>query len=90
MNERTRSFTVEASFVTIPPALYPNLTTEANIVIQRKENALIIPREYLVDGNSVLTEDEEKVPVKTGLKDYQKVEILDGLTTDDVIVKPVQ
>jgi HlyD family secretion protein len=90
MNERTRSFTVEASFVTTPPALYPNLTTEANIVIRRKENALIIPREYLVDGTYVLNEDNEKVPVKTGLKDYQKVEILEGLTKEDVIVKPAQ
>ncbi|WP_162426776.1 efflux RND transporter periplasmic adaptor subunit [Pontibacter pudoricolor] len=90
MNERTRSFTVEASFVTKPPALYPNLTTEANIVIRRKQNALIIPREYLVDGTYVLNEDNEKVPVKTGLKDYQKVEILKGLTRDDVIVKPAQ
>ncbi|NDK55612.1 efflux RND transporter periplasmic adaptor subunit [Pontibacter fetidus] len=90
MNERTRSFTVEASFTTTPPALYPNLTTEANIVIQTKKNALIIPREYLVDGSFVLTEDKEKKKVKTGLKDYQKVEILEGLTKDDVIVKPAQ
>ncbi|MHC2991819.1 RND transporter [Pontibacter sp. HJ8] len=90
MNERTRSFTVEASFVTSPPALYPNLTTEANIIIQEKENALTIPRDYLLEGSFVLTEDEEKVPVKTGLKDYRKVEILDGLTKENVIVKPVQ
>ncbi|MDX5420423.1 MAG: efflux RND transporter periplasmic adaptor subunit, partial [Hymenobacteraceae bacterium] len=34
MNERTRSFTVEAEFVTKPGTLYPNLTTEANIIIQ--------------------------------------------------------
>ncbi|RYZ46057.1 MAG: HlyD family efflux transporter periplasmic adaptor subunit, partial [Sphingobacteriales bacterium] len=32
MNQRTRSFTVEATFVSAPPTLYPNLTTEANIV----------------------------------------------------------
>lgn len=90
MNERTRSFTVEASFVTTPPALYPNLTTEANIIIQAKENALTIPRDYLLEGSFVLTEDDEKVQVKTGLKDYQKVEILDGLTKEKVIVKPAQ
>ncbi|WP_026236395.1 efflux RND transporter periplasmic adaptor subunit [Pontibacter roseus] len=90
MNERTRSFTVEASFVTKPPALYPNLTTEANIVIQAKENALTIPREYLVDGSFVVTENEERVPVKTGLKDYQKVEILEGITKEDVLIKPTQ
>lgn len=90
MNERTRSFTVEARFITMPPALYPNLTTEANIIIQAKSNALTIPREYLIDGGYVMTEEKEKVPVKTGLKDYQKVEIVDGLTKDDVLVKPAQ
>ncbi|RDV14588.1 HlyD family efflux transporter periplasmic adaptor subunit [Pontibacter diazotrophicus] len=90
MNERTRSFTVDASFVTTPPALYPNLTTEANIIIQAKANALLIPREYLLDGSFVLKENDEKVKVSTGLKDYQKVEILDGLTREDVIVKPVR
>jgi HlyD family secretion protein len=88
MNERTRSFTVEADFVTKPDALYPNLTTEANIIIQAKKNALTIPREYLVDGGYVLKDKDERVPVKTGLKDYQKVEIVDGLSKNDVIVKP--
>lgn len=90
MNERTRSFTVEASFVTTPPALYPNLTTEANIIIQTKKDALTIPRDYLLDGSFVMTEEKEKVPVKTGLKDYQKVEIVDGITKDDVLLKPVR
>jgi HlyD family secretion protein len=90
MSERTRSFTVDASFITTPPALYPNLTTEANIIIRSKDNALIIPRAYLVDGTYVLNEEKEKVKVTVGLKDYQKVEILGGLTKDDVIVKPTK
>lgn len=88
MNERTRSFTVEAAFVTEPDALYPNLTTEANIIIQAKKNALTIPREYLDEGGYVLRGKDERVPVKTGLKDYQKVEIVEGLSKEDVIVKP--
>ncbi|PVY39676.1 efflux RND transporter periplasmic adaptor subunit [Pontibacter virosus] len=88
MNERTRSFTVEAEFVTMPDALYPNLTTEANIIIQAKKNALTIPREYLVDGAYVLKDKDERVPVKVGLKDYQKVEIVEGLSKEDVLVKP--
>ncbi len=89
MNERTRSFTVEAVFVRMPPSLYPNLTTEANIIIQQKENALLIPRDYLVEGSFVETEKGERVKVTTGLKDYQKVEILDGLNKEIVLVKPV-
>lgn len=88
MNERTRSFTVEAEFVTQPDRLYPNLSTEANIIIQTKKNALTIPREYLVDGGYVLKSKDERIPVKTGLKDYQKVEIVDGLDAEDHIIKP--
>ncbi|MCJ8164175.1 efflux RND transporter periplasmic adaptor subunit [Pontibacter sp. E15-1] len=88
MNERTRSFTVEASFVTSPPALYPNLTTEANIIIQTKKDALTIPREYLIDDAFVLKDSGDKVKVETGVRDYQKVEILEGLGREDVIVKP--
>lgn len=87
MNERSRSFTVEASFVVKPPALYPNLSTEANIIIQTKQKALTIPRTFLIDDSFVLNEDNEKVKVVVGLKDYQKVEILSGITANDIIIK---
>jgi HlyD family secretion protein len=88
MNDRSRSFTVEAAFVSKPPVLYPNLTAEANIVIQTRENALTIPRSFLTEDDCVLTEDKQKRKVVTGLKDYQKVEILKGITAKDYILKP--
>jgi HlyD family secretion protein len=56
-------------------------------VIQTKENALIIPRTYLVDETYVLSKSNEKIKVDIGLKDYQKVEILRGLSLNDVIYK---
>ena len=90
MNDRSRSFTVEANLITKPPALYPNLTTEANIIIQTKEKALLIPRNYLIDESFVMMENKEKRKVTTGLKDYQKVEILSGLTVNDIILKPAK
>lgn len=90
MNERSRSFTVEAIFTNPPPALYPNLTAEANILIQSKKNAITIPRSYLVQDSFVLLQNNEKRKVVTGLKDYQKVEIIKGLSRDDVIVKPAE
>ncbi len=88
MNERTKTFLVEAVFTKQPPVLYPNLTAEANIIIQKKENALIIPRNYLINDSFVLVHKNEKKLVKTGIKDYQKVEILQGLTDKDAIYKP--
>jgi len=88
MNERSKSFTVEADFIKRPSVLYPFLTAEANIVIQEKKNALTIPRSWLVDDTFVLTEENEKKKVTIGLRDYEKVEILDGLTSEDFILKP--
>jgi HlyD family secretion protein len=90
MNERSRTFTVEAVFTDQPKALYPNLTLEANIIIQTKKQALIIPREYLVDEQYVFTDPEkkEKKKVRVGLMDYKFVEIESGLDTSKYVYKP--
>jgi RND family efflux transporter MFP subunit len=90
MNDRSRSFTVEAGFVSRPPVLYPNLTMETNIIIQTKQNAIIIPRNYLLDDTTVLVGKNEKRKVVTGLKDYRKVEIVSGLNASDYIYPPAQ
>ena len=87
MNERSRSFTIEAVFVVKPPTLYPNLTVEANIIIRTKDKALTIPRGFLIDESYVLNEDNEKVKVEVGLKNYEKAEILSGITSKDIILK---
>jgi hypothetical protein len=90
MNERSKSFKVEAIFTKQPQNLYPNLTTEANIIIEVKEKAITIPRTYLIDNDLVLLSNQEKRKVTIGLKDYEKVEILSGITTKDQLFKPAQ
>ena len=88
MDQRSRTFTVIADFVEAPPRLYPNLTAEANIVIERKDGALTIPAAYLIEGDHVLNEDEELVPVQLGLRDLQRVEILSGIDEHTRILRP--
>ncbi len=88
MNEKSKSFTIEAAFVKQPVTLYPNLTCEANIIIQQKAKAITIPRNYLLTGDSVIVEKGKKRKVITGLKDYQKVEIISGVTVNEYIYKP--
>jgi multidrug efflux pump subunit AcrA (membrane-fusion protein) len=88
MNERSRTFEVEATFLKAPEILYPNLTLEANIIMQSKDNAMTIPRKYLVDDSYVMMSESKRKLVKVGLKDYQKVEILQGLNKDDKIMLP--
>lgn len=88
LNERSKTFTVEARFTQAPPTLYPFLTVEANIVIQTKAQALTIPRNCLVQDSLVLTKNRGKQKVVIGLMDYQKVEILSGISKEDVLLLP--
>jgi multidrug efflux pump subunit AcrA (membrane-fusion protein) len=90
MNERSKTFLVEAAFINQPEVLYPNITFEANILLQSKEKALLIPRNYLLNDSIVMKKNGDKVTVKTGLKDFQKIEILSGITADDELIKPTE
>ena len=87
MNQETQTFWVEGIFIESPKVLYSGLRGEANIVITQKEKVLTIPLDYLVDENKVITK-EETLYVKTGLKSLEKIEILDGLDSSTVILKP--
>ncbi len=87
MNERSKTFLVEAEFENKPEKLYPNISFEANIILQSKENVLLVPRNYLINDSIAQLENGEKVILKTGLKDYNYVEVLQGLNKTDVIVK---
>lgn len=86
LNEKSKTFTIEGKFTQKPTQLYPNLTLEANIIVAQKSNVLVIPRKFLLEGDQVELESGEKVKVKTGLKDFEKVEVLSGISAKDVLV----
>jgi len=88
MNERTRTFKVEAVFSNSPKLLYPNLTLEANIVINEKSNVLTIPTRFLLNDSTVILENGTKRKVKIGLKDYTLCEIKSGIGVKDKITMP--
>lgn len=90
MNQKSKSFKIDALFTSQPANLFPNLSAQANIIIEVKEKAITIPRSYLIDNEFVYLENKEKRKVKVGLMDYEKVEILSGITTSDVLVKSIQ
>lgn len=89
MNEKSKTFLVEAQFVQAPQRLYPNVSFEANIILQSKDNALLIPRAYLLNDSFVLKADNRKVSVRTGLKDYKMVEILSGIGPEEELKRPL-
>lgn len=85
MDERSRTFKIEARFIKTPEKLYPNLTAEANIIIQTKKQTITIPKNYLIEKEYVLVNGDEKRKVKIGLSDYQNVEITEGLKAGETI-----
>lgn len=90
MNERSKTFKVEADFIHPPDRLFPNISFEANILLQKKENAILIPRAYLIGDSLVLKKGGDTAVVKTGLRDYLKVEIISGVTDADELQKPTE
>lgn len=86
MNERSKTFKVEAIFTKAPKKIFPNTSFEANIVLESKKAVLTIPRTYLLKGDSVLLSSGKKVKVKIGLRDFEFVEILSGLRPEDEIM----
>lgn len=88
MDTKSKTFKLEAEFLEQPETLYPNMNFEANIVINTKAKTLLIPRNCLVNDSFVINEKGDTIPVVTGLKNYQQVEILSGLTLTDKIRLP--
>jgi HlyD family secretion protein len=88
MDLTSKSFKIEAEFVDPPAVLYPNMNFEANIIINSKEDVLLVPREYLIDEKYVLLENGDTIKVETGLKDYQMIEVLSGISESDRIILP--
>jgi multidrug efflux pump subunit AcrA (membrane-fusion protein) len=87
MDQATQTFWVEGTFNNPPAVLYSGLRGEASILVVQKEGALTIPLDYLMDENKVLTE-AETLTVTTGLRSLERVEILSGLDSSTVILKP--
>ena len=86
-DERNQTFLVEAIFEEEPEVLYPGLSGEANIIIARKKETLVIPRNYLIGKDSVKTETGI-VKVETGLESLDSVEIKNGITAETAVFKP--
>lgn len=65
------------------------MTTELNIVIERIENALVVPAESESGGKVWRMQGGRAVetPVKTGVRDGERVQIVEGVDEGDVVLK---
>jgi HlyD family secretion protein len=69
--------------------IYSGMSIEANIIVSEKNGALVIPREYLIEGNKVKKKGEEELTtIVKGAEDLEFVEVVSGIDEGIEIVKP--
>jgi len=93
MKEPDQIFRVDARFTRAPDAFYMHSSIEANIIVQRKKNTLVIPRNALSGSDSVWVNKDgkkQKVFVQTGIATLECVEILSGIDEHTPILMAVQ
>ncbi len=83
----SQSFIVKAYFTDDLDFRITGTQVEANIITGERQNALVIPRNYLNYGDKVtLKSGNKQVMVKTGIVSTNWVEILGGITEQDVLL----
>lgn len=89
LTKQDQSFRVDAAFVDTLPSMFSGVTVEANIIIARKEKALVIPKTLVLKGDSVLVKTnngEEKVKIRKGAENFDFIEVLGGLDENTQLI----
>jgi multidrug resistance efflux pump len=93
MNIADQTFRIDAEFTSASTNSFVHSTVEANIVIQKKSNALVVPRQALLSGDSltvISSGDKKTISVKVGILTLDDAEILSGVEEQTEVVKQVQ
>lgn len=89
VDRRQQSVTAEAELKDQPPGGFSGLALEANIIIRKKDQAIVIPKSKLLPGDSVLIQTDDgakKIKVVTGIETLDEIEIMEGLDTSKLLV----
>ena len=86
-DQQTQSFICKVTFdKPIENSLF-GTQLEANILVGEKKNALLIPRNYVGFGNKVNVKGkDESTIIKPGIISTDYVEVIEGVTKDDVLL----
>jgi HlyD family secretion protein len=89
-NETSQSYKGEARFLKEMPGLISGTQLQANIITNKKDNAMLIPHVYVVNGDKVLVKKGkaiDTITITTGIISDEWIEVLSGLTANDIILK---
>lgn len=83
-----RSYRVRVTLDTQTPMMI-GMTAETNIITQEKDDALMVPLSAVTNNYVLKITDgrAENVAVVTGIKTQQAIEIIKGITEDDIVAE---
>jgi RND family efflux transporter MFP subunit len=86
-NPVTRGYRVRIEFEGETP-LRIGMTAETNIVVEQRDNALLVPATAVREGQVWIVRDGRlhRQPVRTGFSSETRTEILSGLSDNDALV----
>ncbi len=85
----SQSFLVEASFIDKPAVLKEGTQLQANIVVAEKKNVMVIPAQYLLEGDSVvLVGTHQRKAINCGIKTLEWAEVTGGLRDNEELELP--
>ena len=87
LDPKTQTFKAEATFKSSHPDLYPGLAAESNIILNKRDEVLVIPRNTINEEDQVTTIEGLK-KIETGISNSEWVEVLSGITEADEIIIP--
>jgi multidrug efflux pump subunit AcrA (membrane-fusion protein) len=90
LTKQDQSFRVDATFSEPLPARFAGVSVEANIIVSRKDRALVIPKTLLLAGDSVEVQSasgSQRVKIRKGAETFEFVEIVGGLDEKSELVK---
>ena len=73
----------------VPQVFKSGMSANVDIIYQKKDNILLLPLsavQYSREGSFVEVKDQGKVFVETGLSDEDNIEILSGVSPQDIIL----
>lgn len=85
-DEQTQSFYCKVAFESELDFNISGTQLQGNIVIENKNNVLVIPRNYLGYGNKVKLKGGHEIIVETGFISNDWVEIVNGLDENTIII----
>ena len=85
-DDKEQSFILEAVFDQMPENLFYNTQLQANIIVNEKRNALVIPAKFLAGGDTVQLANGNRTVITKGISNNDWVEVLRGVTEKDEIV----